>query len=60
MDVGLVGVELLLVLLGVVRVAGLGGRGVGCRVLPLFLGFNRGLTISGAIALMAAPAPQLT
>ena len=52
--------KLLLVLVDVSHVAGLGGRGVCSRVLPLFLGFNVGLTIAGAVALMAAPAPQLT
>ena len=49
-----------LVLVDVDHVAGLGGRGVCSRVLPLYLGFNVGLTIAGAVALMAAPAPQLT
>ena len=52
--------KLLLVLVDVDHVAGLRGRSVGARVLPLYLGIKLGLTKAGAVALMAAPAPQLT
>ena len=43
--------NLLLVLVGVVHVAGLEGRGVGVGVLPLQSGINVGLTVVGCVAL---------
>ena len=48
-------VNLFLVLVGVVHVAGLEGRSVDVGVLPLQMSINVGLTSGGCIALMAAP-----